>query len=287
MRARLAIAGMLALALGAGACGRLSGTGGADGSTGISHPTDPDRLVLRVETGGGFVAPTYELRRIPGFSLFGDGRLVTEGPVIEIYPGPALPNVLVRTVSEDGIQAILEAARSAGLFGPDAHYDFPCVADAGTTTFTLVADGVRHEISAYALGEGQGSCGGIDAKARSDLAAFQRMLSDLQRWLPEGSVGPEEPFHPSSMRVYVQPYTQAPDPALEQHARDWPLDPPLATFGEPDPNLPDTRCGVVSASDLQTLVPMAEGANELTPWRSGGTDYSLLFRPLLPDESGC
>ena len=28
-------------------------------------------------------------------------------------------------------------------------------------------------------------------------------------------------------------------------------------------------------------------ANGLTPWTSGGTDYHLIFRPLLPDEHTC
>ncbi|HEX9123403.1 MAG TPA: hypothetical protein VF984_08595 [Actinomycetota bacterium] len=286
MRGRFATAAVLALALAATACGRVAGPGGG-GSDSIEHPTGSDRLVLRAETGGGFVAPAYELRRIPDFSLFGDGRLVTEGPVVEIYPGPALPNVLVRTVSEDGIQAVLEAAKGAGLFGPDAHYDFPCIADAPTTTFTVYAEGIRHEVSAYALGEGQATCSGADVEARSKLAAFERKLTDLQSWLPQGSLGAEGPFDPAAMRAYVQPYAQAPDPGLEQQVVDWPLGGPLATFGEPDPNLPDTRCGVVSGSDLQTLLPLAEKASELTPWRSAGTDYSLLFRPLLPDESGC
>jgi len=34
-------------------------------------------------------------------------------------------------------------------------------------------------------------------------------------------------------------------------------------------------------------MPLAEKANELTPWRSDGAEFQLFFRPLLPDESGC
>ena len=47
------------------------------------------------------------------------------------------------------------------------------------------------------------------------------------------------------------------------------------------------RCGVVDGADLDTLWPILEKANALTPFTSGGKEYTFLVRPLLPDESGC
>ena len=47
------------------------------------------------------------------------------------------------------------------------------------------------------------------------------------------------------------------------------------------------RCGAVAADAATTLLPLAEQANQLTPWTSDGERYALWFRPLLPDESGC
>ena len=35
------------------------------------------------------------------------------------------------------------------------------------------------------------------------------------------------------------------------------------------------------------LGPAAQQANQLTPWISGGRRFHVVFRPLLPDESGC
>jgi len=47
------------------------------------------------------------------------------------------------------------------------------------------------------------------------------------------------------------------------------------------------RCGTVAADAAATLLPLAEQANQLTPWTSDGERYGLWFRPLLPDESDC
>jgi hypothetical protein len=286
------------------ACGRLnddgdtgsSGSTGATGSSGdtgssggIDHPTAADELVLRVQTGGGFVPVEYNLRSVPGFSLFGDGTLIVEGPMIEIYPPPALPNLQASRLTEEAVQAILAEAEAAGLLGPDATYDYPCIADAPTTTFTVVADGATHTVSAYALGfdegAGGGACEGVDQEARAVLSEFWAKLGDLSSWLPQGSMSAESEYVPTEMRVYVRPYLG--DPELEQEPIEWPLDQPLDGFGEPDPNLSDTRCGVVSGADLEELQPLAQSANQLTPWVSDGTEHALVFRPLLPDEHTC
>ncbi len=283
MRTRALAVSLVALSLLAAGCGRLTKAG----SGGIDHRAGPNDLVLRMDVGGGFVPPSYELRRIPTWSLFGDGRIIIEGPQIEIYPGPALPSVQVQTITEDGIQAILEAAKAAGLLRPDRTYSQDCVADAPTTTFTVYADGAKHVVSAYALGMVPGSCPGEDTEARAKLAAFAAKLSALASWLPKGSISEQGQFEASEMRVYVQPYTGSPEPGLHQNAIAWPLSDPLSSFGKADAIYGDFRCGVVGGTDLAKLMPDAQRANELTPWTSGGADYSLIFRPLLPDEHTC
>jgi len=289
---------VMLMALLLAACGGVGNDagGGGDGNGDdplptIAHPTGANDLVLRVETGGGFVPVEYALRAVPGVSIYGDGRMIVQGPVIEIYPGPALPNLQVSALTEDALQAILAEARAAGLLGGDATYDYPCVADLPTTTFTVTADGTTHTVSAYALGFADGvtgstgSCEGVDAAARERLTAFSAKLTDLASWLPPGSVGSEEPYLPSEMRIFVAGYRG--DPSLRQEPVAWPLEGDLAGFGEPDADLHDLRCGVLSGTDLAAVLPLAQQANELTPWTSGGERYALTFRPLLPDEHGC
>jgi hypothetical protein len=280
-----------------GACGRLSdgggstggdGTGGT-GSSGIEHPTGADEVVLRVAYEGGFVPVDYALRSIPSWTLYGDGTLVMQAPQIEIYPPPALPGLTATPISEEGVQAILEAARDAGVMDGDASYGNDCIADAATTVFTTNANGTTSVVSAYALdvGEPAGSCGNEqEADERAALAEFQMQLGDLSSWLPAGSVGQEQPLDPSELRVYAQPYRGEPEPPQDEVA--WPLGEPLDAFGDPveDFGAP-MRCGVVAGEDLSTLLPVAGSANEITPWTSDGGEYQLIFRPLLPDERGC
>ena len=246
----------------------------------IGHPTDPGALILRVEATGGFV-PIQELeRRVPGFSLYGDGTIITEGPMIEIYPPPAMPALLQRHVDEAGIQAILEAARDAGLFS-DKTYDDQMVSDATTTVFTVNADGASYTTSVYAHGFGDAS--GPDRAARADLLAFDTSLGTLSSWLPEGSVGPEQTYEPEAVRLFVGPAQR--DAELPQSPVPWPLPEPLDRFGTPTDG--GMRCGMVDGTELETILPDLAASTLLTPWEDHGETFQVLPRPLLPDETGC
>ena len=278
----------MAIVLGAVGCARV--TGGAPGSGGIEHPSGPNQLVLRVETGGGFVPSEYTLTQTAGFSLYGDGTVVTTGPQIEIYPGPALPNVQEQTVTDAGIRAILDAAREAGLHESNDYIEPQTISDAPTTIFTLVeGDGTRHITKAYALTESNDD--GLpqkDREARQRLRRFADRLGSLRDWLPAGSVSEEREYTMQGLRIFVREYgPNEAEPSLTQPDKDWPLSQPLGTFGQPVEGQAGLRCGVVTGPDLQTLLPEVRRSNELTPWRSEGTRYRLFLRPLLPDESGC
>jgi hypothetical protein len=258
----------------------------------ITHPTGADDLVLRIEVGGGLVAPGWILSEMPTMSIYGDGRVITRGPQIEIYPGPALPNLLVSRISEDGLQRILAAAAEAGILGRDASYPYPLIADAPTTTFRVNAGGTTSTVSAYALGLGEDTSvlSPEDAAARADLADFAARLGDLPGWLGRDVASAEAPYDFRAIRIYAQRATPAaqdaePSPTIV----DWPLSIPLAAFGEPFRATaePPMRCGVVEGDDLATIRPALQSANQLTYWRSGGETWSLILRPLLPDEAGC
>ena len=254
---------------------------------------EANQLVLRIGYDGGFVPPGYLLTRLPQVSVYGDGRVITEGPVIEIYPGPALPNLLVSRVSEAGLQAILAAAADAGLLGPDRHYDFVGVADAATTTFVLVANGAAHTTTAYALGIGGDHPAGMpagDTTAREALAGFQAKLSDLPSLVGADVLSAEQPYAFEQLRVFVAPAEPtSSDGQVQPTVVEWPLPEPLATAGTAIDGFGGVgmRCSVVAGDDLATLRPVLEAANQLTYVRSAGATYGIQLRPLLPDEAGC
>ncbi len=280
-----------------GSPGSTSGPGGSSGaspavsaSAGIAHPSGGGDLVLRISTDGGFVAPGQVLTRIPEFSLYGDGTVVTVGPQIAIYPAPALPNLQMQRVSEAGVQRILEAAREAGLFGVDRQIDFPGIMDAPWTTFTLVADGATHVTRVYAMGASEavpGSSSGADV-ARRALAELRAKVTALDAWLAADLLGAQSSYPITRLRVYVDVYqpqggAQEPSPGY----LEWSGTQPLDALGTAVAGLPATRCAVLEGDALAAVLPALRQANGLTGWKSGGRTWALRLRPLLPDESGC
>lgn len=264
----------------------------------IDYPSGPDDLVLRIEYEGGFVMLQHLLVRLPVFSLTGDGCFVHEGPQIAIYPPPALPNLLETCVDEDGMQAILQAAKDAGLLDGDAHYPVDIIADAVTTVFTINANGESFTVSAYALGMEEGSETEIpgvseeDMEARAKLSAFFGMMLDVRSWLPEGSIVTEERFFEiERLQIVAQPVDSPsapmPDAGIEPGEIAWPLETPLAAFGEQYLGNADMSCGVVEGEELGALLRVMENANTLTHWTSEGESYYLYLRPLLTGETGC
>lgn len=259
-------------------------------SDGIEHPTDPSQVVLRLSYEGGFVPIEWTLTALPQFTLYGDGTVITGGAQVEIYPGPALPSMIRRSVTADGVQAILEAAFDAGLGERDIETSETgqlLIADAATAVFTMTADGRTTTASVYALGELSERPEGMsdeEFQLRRALARFADRLTGLEAWLPTGSVGPEQPFDAQAARVFVGRYRAQED--LEQTPIAWPLG-DIRTFGDPAPSFPDLRCGEVAGDAWATLRTAAIDANQLTPWVSGDVRRQVLFRPLLPDESGC
>lgn len=260
-----------------------------DDGRGIDHGIASDDLLVGISLEGGFVSVEWTYTNIPLFSLYGDGTLVLPGPQMELYPGPALPAISRRQVDEAGIQAILEEAVDMTKDIPAGLDDlgFAAIADASTTVITVSAGGVDRTIRAYALGELTERPDGMPEpqyEARVRLQDLIARMTGLDSWMPEGSVGPEGAYEASAARVFVGPYREVDD--LVQTRVPWPLSAGLGDFGDPDPSS-EFRCGVVQGSDWDVLRDAASTANELTPWTSEGSRYSILFQPLLPDETGC
>ena len=87
------------------------------------------------------------------------------------------------------------------------------------------------------------------------------------------------------MAALAQPYDK-PDDGLPKQPG------PIAWPGPALPGEylnPNVKIGCVAATgaELDRVLAAVDGANQNTPWTSGGNTYSITFRPLLPDETGC
>lgn len=258
----------------------------------IEHPTGDGEYILYVAWEGGFVTPEMLITRPPLFTLTGDGCLVVEGPQIEIYPQPILPNLQETCLTEEGVQAILRAAKDAGLLDGDAEYGYDMIADAPWTVFTVNANGTTTTVRAYALQEGTETGDAEADAAREKLVELQKKLGDLRSWLPASAFdGDEHPYDVTRMQVVSRPAGaddgMATPEGIEIQTLDWPLSTPLAELGEPYTSFEDWRCTVIEGDDLVTLMAQLREANQLTQWTSDGEPYNLLIRPLLPGEEGC
>ncbi len=273
-------------------CGGRDGSSEATGTTtgsledSIIHPAGATEVVLRVTYEGGLVPVSSSLSHVPEFTLYGDGTVIVSGPVIAIYPGPAMPNLQAARISEDSIQAILSAARDAGLFASGVDYGQPGITDVATTTIIINAEGDTYRSDIYALGMEPETSGLTPAQqqAREAVGDLTGKLYDLTAFEP-GEIG-WGPYEYSALAVYsiAVDASQEPGPDdVQPNQLEWPLD-DLASLGEPvQPE--GYRRAVVSRDDLATLRPLLSEATQITVWTAGDREYNLHFRPLLPDES--
>lgn len=251
----------------------------------IAHPAAATAVVIRVETGGGFVALGTILGELPAFTLYGDGTVIVPGAVPQVSPGPAISPLLRRHLSERQVQALLRAASRAGLLarGAISYGDLGTigVADAPTTTVHLNAAGRRIVREAYALGftGGGGRLPPAQATARRALARF---IDGLPKG-PSGAL-----YVPHGLAVYVAPYQR--QGGASGAAAVWPLSSDLATAGRKASIGGGYRCISLRGRAAAKLLGTLRRANNQTRWVMRGkaaTAYSLITRPLLPDEWNC
>jgi hypothetical protein len=278
---RLIPLGLLLPALLLAACAQQPSSPGSPDRGGARTNYTPDEVVLRIEYVGGFVPVQTLATRLPIVTVYGDGRVITEGPVIAIYPGPALPNLVERRISAAGLNRLVTMAVEAGV-GDDVDYGTPPVADVPETRFTVSTTKGVQTSQVFALGFDDGLTAAQKA-ARQKLRDLQDALIDLPLTLGDEAAGEERPYEPVALAAVTYPYVATEDDLAQPEAA-WPGP---ALPGEPVGTLPDLRCVTVTGDELAAVLAAARDANQLTPWVWEGEQWSVTFRPLLPDEDSC
>ncbi len=239
---------------------------------GYAHPTGSDEVVLRIAYEGGYTTLDVVFLSLPIVLVTGD-RVFQQGPIPEIYPGPLLPNIQVRSIAESGIQELLAAADAAGLL-EQRTYDGPTnIADAPDTVVTLTVDGVTYEHRAYALGFD-------DEQGDADRAALQAYVELVSRFVtgePGEALGAESAFEPAQylLRSFVEEDLGGYE--IEPTIVTWPADAPVRLVEAAD-------CAAVPAAAFGALFTTA---TQLTFFSDADVTYRLAVKPALPGDDAC
>jgi hypothetical protein len=267
------------------ACAEPSGTTSAPSVAEL--PADDDALVLQVAFTGGFVTPETLAARLPVASVYADGRALVEGPIAEIYPGPAWPNVQVLELGPERVQQLADRALAAGV-ADTADLGRPPVADVPSTRFTLRTAAGTHVREVYALAT-ETPDGGLTAQQEAARRELRNLFDELAG-LAAGAAGDAapRPWTPDAVAAVVRPWTASDEDiaaGLAPQPVPWPGP---ALPGDPLGALPGLTCVTATGEEATAVVAAARTANTLTPWSAAdGTLWSVTFRPLLPHESGC
>jgi hypothetical protein len=264
-------------------CAHAGGGRQADPTTSAPLPSGSDSLVLQVGSTGGFMGASWWRAELPRLSVYADGRAISEGAVPMIYPGPALPNLVVQHLDAAAVQDLVDAALAAGV-AETSDLGRPPIADAVTTRFTVVTASHTYVREVYALGATAPAGSGLSAEQQAARTKLQDLQQRLDGVAFPNAGQPDERYHPTAVAMLARPWT---DP--QDH-----LDHPPATWsgptlpGAPLQTRPGTGCMTATGAQAQAVLAAAASANQLTPWVTpDGARWGIGFRPLLPDETGC
>ncbi len=266
---------ILALAIVAAAC---SSDGAEDDTTTTSTtapPTiDADERILEVRYEGGFAPVEFLFSQPPAYTLFGDGRLVFQGPQPAIFPGPLMPALSVVDIGVDGLSDVLAAVEASGLpdIAEEVNNDAAnFVADASDTVITYTDQNGDHIYRVYALGIGEDD---------PQLQRLQRIVDTLNALSGTGDPIGEYPVE--RIQVIVSPAFASGD--VEATIEPWPL---RTAPGDVPDFVVDLKCTVLEDDEAAEVLPIFQAANQMTFFEDGGTEYRLTVRPLIVGEDGC
>ena len=250
----------------------------------IDHPTGATDVVLRLEQGGGFAPMEMTAAQAPTFTLYGNGVIVFQ-PKVENAPQADANGVIhavpwhTAKLDEGQIQDLLEFAIGTGGLGTARDsYIQGGIADAPNTIFTLNAGGIEKTVVVNALAEG-GSAG-ADAAARASFAK----LADRLRDFDQGGSIPTDVYQPDRYRAVLMDRDAQGVGAV---AWPWPNLKPSDFVADANGNGGATfphRTLTTAELDAIGVKDAVGGLQGVVIASPNGKTYTLIVRPLLPDE---
>ncbi len=292
MRIRL---GLILLVAIVAACG---GGGPNPSSNPSPSPTPNPSPDASPQPPAGFYLRAWHTQALPPPSTFSwlpmltiDQGIAIDGNVAvpAIYPGPLLILPNARQISEAGIAAIVDEAQRLGLLGEVTDFTGGgAMPGARFGQLRIVVDGVVHDLvgNPDAVVRCQGGRCEAEVGSPEAFAAFWQELSFLDPWLG-GQLGAPVVYEPERLAVlFIQP---APEPGLEQQLATWPLDQTFHEIGIEFPGQQGLRCVTLAGEDLEQVMPVLRGANQLTVFHdSVDTQRSAMAVVVVPGaESPC
>jgi hypothetical protein len=237
---------------------------------------DPASVLLIVKDEGGFVPIEFIVGQGPRLVLLRDGTLIVSGPQIEIFPQPLLPNYQAIQLGEEDMLFVLEELDALGFTEIENEFNNEAanmVADASTAVTTFYNQDGPHTFSVYALGIGtQVTDGRVPI-----LANLVEHLSQI------GFSQPGTAYQWEALEVLAGVRQFPAEPGFA-NVQPWPLS---VGFDEMTDIGFGWRCASYEGADAQTLLGLFAGANQVTTWDDGGTEYSIRVRPLFPQQEPC
>ena len=208
-----------------------------------------------------------------------------------------MPAMIVRQLSEEGLQAVLREVLDSNQFEADAVWTGASnvVADAADTVFALHADGREVTVRVYGLGtlDADALPPGVTAAEREAHEALYELEQRLIRlistdaWLPADAWTDEwRPYEPDAMRLLVRnaDNDEPENSGVKGTEVPWPIAGNPGTFGDAT-GLDGYRCGVVAGADAKAFWAALYQGNELMRFVGGGHRYQVTPRQLLPGEA--
>ncbi|WP_141579320.1 hypothetical protein [Actinomadura sp. WMMA1423] len=222
--------------------------------------------MLRIQFVKGMGSPVD--RPVPDISVYGDGRVLTTA--IDLAESPARDVVKDHRLTRTAYRRLYRDARLAGLTTSRTFHSKEQTADGGLTVVTFLADRRQHASTV------QAGAGGVRVWMINRLARRLRALprGDLLR--------PPVAYRPERMAIVA--WRPAKDPSGDSpgsgtQAAPWPL--------RPLPAGRSATCTLLTGADAEAAARLAGSASTTAQWRSGPGLYTVIFRPLLPDETDC